>query len=71
VIICVCRGVSDRAVAAAIEAGADGAEAVAAATGAGTDCGCCRDAIEALMSRRSPCRSTPCPGCPRAAAAAG
>jgi bacterioferritin-associated ferredoxin len=65
-IVCVCKGISDRAVAAAIEGGAVGADAVALATGAGTDCGCCREAIEALAARKSPCCATPCPGCPRA-----
>ena len=66
-IVCICRGVSDRAISAAIDAGATGPDAIAGVTGAGTDCGCCRDTIEAIASRASgPCSSPPCPSCPRA-----
>ncbi len=66
-IVCVCRRISDQAIDAAIAGGAHGPEAIAAATGAGTDCGCCKEAIEALAAQRSPCSSPPCAGCPRAA----
>jgi len=66
VIVCVCRSVSDRAIEAALDAGAGSVSAIAHATGAGTDCGCCRETIEALAARRTPCATPPCAGCPRA-----
>ena len=65
-IVCMCKGLSDRAISAAIDAGAADADALGRATGAGTDCGCCVETLEAMVSRLSPCSSTPCPGCPRA-----
>ncbi len=68
-IVCLCRSVSDRALAGALEAGARSVEEVAQATGAGSSCGCCLDAVEALVRERTPCASPPCPGCPRAQAA--
>jgi bacterioferritin-associated ferredoxin len=70
-IVCVCRRVSDRAVDAAIQAGARDLPAISRATGAGTDCGCCREELAARASnhRSTPCSSPPCPGCPRAEAA--
>ena len=70
-IVCVCKGISDRAIRAALDAGATGAEAIAGATGAGTDCGCCRETIERMVTRAAPCASPPCPGCPRAAGPRG
>jgi bacterioferritin-associated ferredoxin len=65
-IICICRGVSDRAIEAALDSGAGSAAGIARETGAGTDCGCCKDAIEELALQRSPCSTPPCAGCPRA-----
>jgi bacterioferritin-associated ferredoxin len=66
-IVCVCRRVSDRAVDAAVAAGARDLEAISRATGAGSDCGCCRDALEArARPSAAPCSAPPCPGCPRA-----
>ncbi len=67
-IVCVCRNVSDRAVAAAAERGAKDVQDVARATGAGTSCGCCHESIEAVLTQGqdAPCRSAPCAGCPRA-----
>ncbi|MBI4950578.1 MAG: (2Fe-2S)-binding protein [Myxococcales bacterium] len=44
-IVCLCRGVSDRDVERAIAAGARSLEAVRAATGAGACCGACHPAI--------------------------
>jgi bacterioferritin-associated ferredoxin len=64
-IVCVCKGLSERAISAAIDAGAIDADAIASATGAGTDCGCCVETVEAMVSRLSPCCATPCAGCPR------
>jgi assimilatory nitrate reductase catalytic subunit len=62
-IVCICKGVSDRAVMAAMDSGACGAAAIAAATGAGTECGGCREELETLAGTRGPCSSPPCPGC--------
>lgn len=44
-IVCLCKGVTDRDIARAIEAGADSVEAVAGCTRAGTGCGRCRQGI--------------------------
>jgi bacterioferritin-associated ferredoxin len=82
-IVCVCRRVSDRGIDAAILAGARDVDAIARATGAGTDCGCCQPELAASLAARAPargdphreahaeapCSPTPCAGCPRAAAA--
>lgn len=66
-IVCLCGRVSDRAIDAAIEAGARDLPAIARATGAGTDCGCCHEELAARAAARSPapCSSPACPGCPR------
>ncbi len=69
-IVCVCHGLSDAELRAELEAGARSADDLARRTGAATDCGCCRGAVEELIRSRAPCASTPCPGCPRAAPAA-
>ena len=61
-IVCLCRAVNDRAVRAARDAGARTVEAVGAATGAGTCCGCCKGTIAAILAE--PCRAEPCPDCP-------
>lgn len=65
-IVCVCRFVSDRQIRSARASGAGTLEAVAAATGAGTDCGCCRGTIAKMLA--GPCKAAPCPGCPNRAA---
>lgn len=64
-IVCLCRFVTDRDVRAARARGADTVEAVSAATGAGTGCGCCRGAIATILAE--PCRAVPCAGCPNRA----
>jgi bacterioferritin-associated ferredoxin len=69
VIVCVCRRVTEGAIAAAVERGALSLEEIAAATGAGIGCGCCHETLERLAAPASPCSSTPCPGCPRSARA--
>jgi bacterioferritin-associated ferredoxin len=69
VIVCLCRNLSDAAIRAQLDAGARTAEDVARATGAGTDCGCCREAVEDLVRASGPCSVPPCAGCPRAASA--
>jgi assimilatory nitrate reductase catalytic subunit len=63
-IVCVCRRVSDRAVDAAIHGGARDLPSLARATGAGADCGCCREELAARVQQASAC-SGACPGCPR------
>jgi len=45
VYVCICHAVTDLQVDVAIRAGADTADAVGAATGAGTSCGGCRNRI--------------------------
>ncbi len=52
-IVCVCRGVSDRTVRALIAAGARTRAEVRKACGAGTDCGkCCAMLAELLLDER-------------------
>ncbi len=48
-IVCLCEAVTDAAVRAARDAGARTVEAIGAATGAGTDCGSCREAIARIL----------------------
>lgn len=50
-ILCLCRGVSDHTVDAAISAGADTVDLIERACGAGGDCGACGDLLEALVER--------------------
>jgi bacterioferritin-associated ferredoxin len=64
-IVCVCKFVSARAIRVARDAGARSLEAVARATGAGTGCGCCHEAIEKVLAE--PCRPEPCAACPNRA----
>ena len=65
-IVCSCHAVSDRALRDAVRAGHSHAEVVAA-TGAGTDCGHCRDTVaEIVAGGEGPCRGADaCPGCTR------
>ena len=48
-ILCICKGVSDKTVRLTIAAGAKSVEAVGARCGAGTDCRTCRHAIQDLV----------------------
>jgi bacterioferritin-associated ferredoxin len=48
-IVCLCLGVSDSTVRTLVAAGADSAEAVARACGAGTDCGSCLGLLGAFV----------------------
>ena len=50
-LLCHCRGVSDRVIRTAIAYGARCPEEVAAACGAGRDCGGCRPAVEDLLEQ--------------------
>ena len=47
--VCLCRGVSDRKIRAAIEAGASTIDAIGVQTSAGTVCRDCHPAIEELL----------------------
>jgi len=57
-VLCICRVVTEREIDAAVHAGARSVDAVAACCGAGTDCGACREAIEARIEDS-------CAACPR------
>ena len=48
-VICHCRGVSDAAICAAVESGARDRAAIANQCGAGSGCGGCWPALEALL----------------------
>jgi len=52
VIVCVCRAVCDRRLAAIVDQGAETVEEVERVCGAGGDCGTCRPEIEALIELR-------------------
>ena len=47
--VCLCKGVTDRAIRAEVARGACTAEEIAACTGAGTGCGSCRDEVEQIV----------------------
>ena len=50
----VCNGVTDRDIQRAVDDGCDSFEALAARTGCGSTCGCCREyALEALDQARA------------------
>jgi len=68
-VACVCKGVSDGEVRRALAAGAH-LEDVLRATGAGSDCGCCADALHRIAAEAA--RAFPAPPAPvRAAHATG
>jgi bacterioferritin-associated ferredoxin len=54
--VCLCEGVTDRAIRAAVDQGACSPEQVAACTGAGTGCGSChvevRQIVDEQLGRR-------------------
>lgn len=68
-IVCLCHNLSEKELVARLDAGARTVDDLARATGAGTDCGCCRGTVEELVRSRTPCSWPPCPGCPGAAGA--
>lgn len=54
VYVCVCNGVTDRDIQSAVEEGCDSLDALAARTGCGSTCGCCREyAVEAIAQAQS------------------
>ena len=68
-VLCICRSVTERQVDDAIQKGAQSLDEVASAcAGAGTDCGMCQPAIEALIESGRACGGG-CADCPRKAPA--
>ncbi|MEM9691944.1 MAG: (2Fe-2S)-binding protein [Myxococcota bacterium] len=51
-IVCICYGVSDRAIHAAIREGADTVEEIGGCTRAGTCCGSCEEVLEELLDEQ-------------------
>jgi len=72
VIICICRGKSDRAVSAAIEDGATSIRDLQRC-GIGDQCGSCHNALRGMLALAAEARaaSEACPGCAARAAVAG
>jgi bacterioferritin-associated ferredoxin len=68
-VLCICKAVTDRELDAVIHAGARSVAEVESRTGAGTDCGCCREEIEERLrsGAQGPCGGS-CASCPMAAA---
>ncbi len=62
-IVCVCRGVSERQVEAVVAAGATTIDEVSRACGAASDCGACHHMVTALVEGA---RSAACPAGARA-----
>ena len=58
-ILCLCRGVVDRTVGAAIAQGASTLEEITAACAAGADCGGCHSSLLALLASASRNRPQP------------
>jgi len=63
-IVCVCHAVSEARMRELVAGGASEPDVIRL-TRAGTSCGCCVDAVKALVStQRPPCgKDVPCPGC--------
>jgi bacterioferritin-associated ferredoxin len=59
--VCVCHAVSDRAVSAAIDAGAETREEVTQACNAGGDCGGCHQMIDDMIEDCKAKREGECP----------
>ncbi len=51
-IVCLCEGVSDRAIQTTIEGGAKSVEAIGESCGAGTGCGSCHQALKHLLAKQ-------------------
>jgi bacterioferritin-associated ferredoxin len=56
--VCLCHGVTDHEIRAAVSLGADTLDAISQQLGVGTRCGCCRETAAQLISD--------CRGCPSA-----
>jgi bacterioferritin-associated ferredoxin len=57
--VCLCHGVTDREIRAAVDLGVDSLDAIGRHLGVGTRCGCCRDTAAQLISD---CRRCPAAG---------
>jgi bacterioferritin-associated ferredoxin len=69
-LVCLCKGVSDRHVREAISRGASTVEEVGDECGAGTGCGVCHDMIDLMLADGGAtpielARQAACGGCPR------
>ncbi|MBM4375954.1 MAG: (2Fe-2S)-binding protein [Deltaproteobacteria bacterium] len=53
-LVCICKAVSDRDVARAIAEGAASVDEIARCTGAGTECGSCREALACSVAGACP-----------------
>lgn len=51
-IVCICKGVSDRDINAAIEAGSSTVRDVSRCSRAGTDCGACVQQVRSILQKR-------------------
>ncbi len=51
-IVCLCKGISDRTLEKIIDEGADSVAAVGRRCGAGTDCGSCKRHIAEMVAER-------------------
>jgi bacterioferritin-associated ferredoxin len=58
-IVCICRGISDRHLEALVAAGAQSTEQVEQLCGAGGDCGACRSEVERIVECGTLCASPP------------
>jgi bacterioferritin-associated ferredoxin len=67
--VCICSGVSDRQVRAALAAGARTLDDLSMALGVGVGCGCCRDAAREYIDAAGRCAGD-CAACARVATAA-
>jgi bacterioferritin-associated ferredoxin len=56
--VCLCVGVTNQTVADAVAAGATTSKQVAAACGAGAECGRCRRTVRAIIEARRPSAAT-------------
>jgi bacterioferritin-associated ferredoxin len=54
-IVCICRGVSDRHIESLVASGAETAEQIEKLCGAGGDCGACRCEVERLVECAALC----------------
>jgi bacterioferritin-associated ferredoxin len=76
VIVCICRGVSDRQVRLAVLNGASTVREVGAMCNAGRGCGSCHEQIDGMITEGATApandnRPAPCPAAARATAANG
>jgi bacterioferritin-associated ferredoxin len=49
-IVCICKGLSEKHIHGVVHGGASTVDEIGAACGAGTDCGTCQGALEELIS---------------------